>query len=283
MDYRYEDHGFVIVKNFFNPAECEKIKMLARARVEAKKQGGQTFSNIMSISDYDPFEAQDFRQDTPLKRIGLEIVRQTYADLSFFNSIYLELHGRDTDSKKGFDWHQDVGSFCFLEKGTKALFCWVILENTLSDQGSQLEFILRADANKHLGVDLNERCVTVRSTAELKKIGQDLTSRGRYVLLDATEGKVLRFFDTPLESLAVSPEIKMGDLVICNKDVMHRTGPTSSKTGSRIAVTLRFVDPNAIYNGCFDAGINVLLWNIFESSSLWQRLVKERRGAKICG
>jgi len=70
-------------------------------------------------------------------------------------------------------------------------------------------------------------------------------------------------------------------LVLGSQDVMHRTAPSQSKTGKRIALTLRYVDPDARYNGCLEQGLPAFYYGVYETSKLWHRLYHEKRGARI--
>jgi len=278
--YDWDTNGFVIREQFFNPEELRDLRELTAKRMSTSLPGAYP---IFSVSRYDAVNASDIADVPHLARMAKEAENVMKNRLQFFNSIYLELHASEAQNKPGLNWHQDTASFAILEKGTPALFCWTILENNLDDGEGTLEFIQRDRVIEITNCDLRERCVIVFDTKDLaRRHGIDLTWKGRYVLLDSVSYQIQSFFDTPFETFAERPRLRPGDLVICNKDIMHRSAPTSAQSGERSALTLRFVDPNALYNGCLDNGIPIYLYGVYSGSKLWQRLYKEGRGAKVC-
>lgn len=277
--YNWKEHGFVIIKDFFSEDDRTQIASLTKQNVIS--DAPNTYANF-SVSHYDVVKPGDIKDLPALARLSACVQEIAGTPMSFFNSAYFELHANEIDSKPGLGWHQDTPSFSILEKGTPAVFCWTMFENGFEDQAGTLEFIRREKVRELMGFDLHERCVNVLQTERMKAYGINLTDRGKFLLHETLSNQILAFFDDPLEKIAERPCINVGDLVVCNKDIMHRSAPTTSKTGMRSALTLRFVDPDAIYNGCLDGGIPLHLYNVYRGSKLWQRLYKEGRGSKIC-
>jgi hypothetical protein len=278
--YTWEENGFVIIEQFFQPEELRRLHETANRQIS--KTGPDAYSTF-AVSRYDAIQQSDCDSQPHLQRMAAAAQKTMGGELAFFNSLYLELHAAKIEEKPGLAWHQDTASFLILEKGARALFCWTMLSNELEDGQGTLEFILREKVEQITGCDVRERCVIVFDTQDLnRRHGINLTWKAKFVLLDAVTYQILAFFDTPLDDFAERPVLRPGDLVICNKDVMHRSAPSKAAAGLRSALTLRFVDPDARYNGCLDGGVPLYLYGVACGSQLWQRLQKEGRGARIC-
>jgi len=277
--YEWDKHGFVILEQFFRPEELDDLSQLASQNVV---KGGPDVYPTFALAQYDLIQAAHIRELPYLARMSEAVEKVMGTPISFYNSLYLEVHADKADAKPGLGWHQDTASFAILEKGTSACFCWTIIENSLDDGQGTLELILRQKVTELTGCDLRERCVVVFDTADLaKRHGIDLRWKAKYLLLDAITYQILSFFDTPMEQFAERPVLRRGDLLICNRDIMHRSAPTKAEKGERSALTMRFVDPKARYNGCLDDGVPLYMYGVYHGSKLWQRLVKEKRGAYV--
>lgn len=278
--YDWNQHGFVIIDEFFKP---EELQGLADMATQHTKKGGPDAYPFCAVALYDLIQAPKIGSTSGLDRMPAAIESTMGQKLSFYNSIYLEMHADKVDTKPGFGWHQDTASFAILEKGTPALFTWTVVENTLDDGQGTLELILREKVTEITGCDLQQhQGVIIFATDDLFRLhGIDLRWKAKFVLLNALSYQILAFFDTPLDEFAERPVFRAGDLLICNKDIMHRSAPTKALTGKRSALTMRFVDPSATYNGCLDEGVPLHLYGVYCGSTLWQRLYRDKRGAPI--
>ncbi len=278
--YSWKTHGFVILENFFSSEELRDLSRLANQR--AKKDGPAVYPTF-AVALYDLIQTEHIQNIPYLTRMANAVQDVMGQRASFYNSLYLEVHAETAQAKPGLGWHQDTASFAILESGTRASFCWTMLENGLDDGQGTLELILREKVNELTGCDLRERCVVVFDTADLAtRHGIDLRWKAKFVLLDAISYQILSFFDTPLEEFAERPVFREGDLLICDKDIMHRSAPTNATSGLRSALTMRFVPPDARYNGCLDDGVPLYMYGVYHGSKLWQRLNRDKRGALIC-
>ena len=282
INYNYIEDGFTLIPQFFSASELKEIKSLDTLQSIPEISAFAFGLANIPIAKYGVITPTHFNQLASLKRLQDTINTTAASKLNFFNSIYIELQAEKVSTKPGFYWHQDIASFSILEKGRKALFCWFVLENTLENNTGTLELVTRKKLLECCPVDLKERGIGIFPTDILLKMwGIDVRDQGKFVILDAMNSKVIGFFNPSLDDIAEKPLLKPGDLIICNKDIMHRTGHTSSKTGIRSALTLRFIVEGARYNGCLDDGIPLSLYDVYKDSSLWQRLKKEGCGAPI--
>ncbi len=285
--YSYDQHGFEIYKDFFSAQDIKEIAEVVNRHLDSDPtKEGKAYPSHMSRSDYDAITEEDMKTIPALQRMAAQIEKSAkMKEVKFYNSFYIEMLGKEAGEKSGFVWHLDLPSFCVLEKGTKAVFAWFMLENTLPDQGTVLDVVPRDTFREYIGqgpVD-NLDIVDIVPTEELDKMfkGYDFVKEGKYALRDTMNFRIIKFFDRALEEVSLKPKLKPGDLVICRSDTMHRTGPTTSREGKRIGLTLRFVEEGARYNGCLDNGIPMMFYKVFKTSSLWQRLKNKRKGALV--
>src|SRR5688500_18588187 len=110
MTYTMARDGFQVLPGFFDIPDLAAI----RAAVQARIPEGATdhaYGAYISFTRYDVLSAADLARLPALQRMAVAVREAASAELSLYNSLYLELHAAEADRKPGFAWHQDVTSF----------------------------------------------------------------------------------------------------------------------------------------------------------------------------
>jgi len=278
-DYTIKEHGFTILKNFFDERNLKNIKQRALENIAKKEAHAQPFTSY-SVFEFNAITEADL-DIHEIERLTRIVNNYACTPVRLFNSAYIEVHASSPRASVGGPWHKDFVSFAIMDKEVPAFFSWFALDNTFDDNQGYVEFLLTADIEKVFGVKFVGN-MTISSTENLKKRWNvDLTAKGQYVLYDIMDMRVIAFSDIDCSTLAIRPKLNPGDLIICDRSVIHQTAPTNSKTGLRSACTIRYADVNAAYNGALDGGIPFTQMSAYDDSALWQKLINKKRGYKL--
>jgi len=288
MEYDYEKHGFKIVRGFFNASELVEIKKFSREWGDELVDSPRELTVYSPVQQFSSFRYKSRPEEYPhatIDKLTAFMNSTSSKHQRIINSLYTEIQADTIMNKPGFSWHSDARSFLFFEPEPicRADVVWFALDNSFTDNQGNLDLILTKDVEELFQTKLEKSELVQVYTTELfkQRYNIDLTKKGKYLLFNVITSRVRGFSNNSCDTRAIRPEINPGDLLISKREIQHRTSPTQSRSGSRSACVVRYVDSDATYNGCLESGMPFSQFNSLETSELWRRMEKAKRGDKI--
>lgn len=127
-------------------------------------------------------------------------------------------------------WHQDHESFYVIQNHYDYLNFYIPIQKPKKEKSNLM--IIPWDRLKTKSFSSYEKLV--------RNGGNSFQTIGKRTVVTSDKG-ITTIFPFSLDSIAHTPELDAGDLLIIRGDVIHRTQDTDT---DRIALTLRFTDPN---------------------------------------
>ena len=212
-----ETKGYVIIPNFLDSVLLENLRL------------DYFFHKQLFLKTYDTSNNQamikcSYRLDKILNKVVLDIVKETNLNLRYPN-----ISGAYFDNQiNNFDWHQDHEPYFLYKDSYNAVNFWIpIIKESINDSGLK---IIQHDSFKELCPEIFE----TRIKGHGAKLFTTLFNSSTLMYDDLLRtGTVLPF---NINSIAITPELKEGDLLILRQDVIHKTQDTIS---DRVAVSVR--------------------------------------------
>jgi hypothetical protein len=199
-------HGFTVVKNFLNFTEIESLKN----DYNSKK-------DVISVND-----RYHWADLTP------EIRNKVHSLVQLINPEYTICMGVYFNNKEiNLSWHQDHESF-YLWQSTDELVAWIPMhkQHPTLDGISLIDF---EELKKHVSPEIY--------TQMLGRAGSwfKFLDNGNTMWLDDDTNQQIEL-PINIDSVGVTPEVEVGDILLFRGDVIHRT---QHPTAERVAVSVR--------------------------------------------
>lgn len=226
----YEDDGVVCLRSQFGPEWIDRMYRAADRvlrsgegfRKEGAKPGesGRFFAGIF-MSHWDP-EFRAIALDCPAGEIAARLLRQERV-----NFFYDQLLIKEPDTPAPTAWHHDLPYWPF--RGNDLVSIWIALAD-VSVQTSGLEYV----AGSH------------KWGKRFRPVSVDQKARG-----DDAQAEPCPDFSDPAQRdpahRFLSWDMKAGDCVCHHPLTVHGAGGNRSKTQRRLALSLRYMGADAIW------------------------------------
>ena len=217
-----ETKGYVIINDFLDRTLLEHLKSdyVSQKEIFLKTHDNITRHSIIKSS---------YRLDKIINTVVLDIVKETNLTLGYPSTT-----GDYFDNQiNNFIWHQDHESYFGNKDSYNAINCWIpIIKNSIDESGIQ---IVPHDSFNKICPEIFKARIQGQGAKQFK-VSDDLTT----VMHDAVRGT-----DTTLpfniNSIAITPKLKEGDLLILRQDLIHRTQDQITK---RVAISVRCYSKN---------------------------------------
>jgi hypothetical protein len=216
-----ETKGYVIINDFLDRTLLEHLKSdyVSQKEIFLKTHNNITGQSIVESS---------YRLDKIINTVVLDIVKETNLNLGYPSTTGDYFDNQIND----FVWHQDHKSYFGNKDSYNAINCWIpIIKNSLDESGIQ---IIPHDSFNNLSPEIFKTRIKGQGAKSFKVLNDHTLMR------DAIQGT-----DTTLpfniNSIAITPKLKEGDLLILRQDLIHRTQDQNTK---RVAISVRCYSKN---------------------------------------
>ena len=211
-----ETKGYVIISNFLDGNLLEQLRSdyISQKEIFLKTYDKSKKHSIIKAS---------YRLDKIINPIVLDIIKETDLNLGYPN-----INGAYFDNQiNNFGWHQDHEPYFKYEDSYNAINCWIpIIKSSIDESGIRL---IPHDSFNELSYDIFKTSIKGKG-AKSFKVYNSITSMHDDVLGTNT---ILPF---NINSIAITPKLKEGDLLILRQDLIHCTQDTINK---RVAISVR--------------------------------------------
>jgi len=242
----FAENGFIKLKKLFTEETIDKLRNLTTQSHQLKRVP-ESYSGDFSRLGYDLENAvtQKIYSHENFKNTLKQLIAN---ELIFTQGVGFELK----PNKRGFYFHLDVASFSFIQAEDLAYSIWIpLVPINTKDQHGGMAYVPQNVYPASGYFNLIYELVQHENIAEFCK----------------TED--FKFFNFPhaskveeliLEKNKVEDDFEVGDALLLNKFVWHRSAPLrEGKLPSRMAYTMRFVDSQARYGKKFLDDFNYMV------------------------
>lgn len=216
--HELETKGFVVIKNFLNDQAVQKL--LCDYREQLKN------NNCIGFRQYYLLKSSEHRLTDKIKIIVDQINTQTDISIDFVSpqGLYFD------NSLAEVGWHQDHESYYVWQTGYHQVNCWIPLIKSDKNQSG----IKVVPMNK-LKIQIGKQFEQFILDQGAKRF---VTSDNITHVFDDEQGTE---FDLPvdLDTLAESPHLQPGDVLLIRGDVIHATQDANTH---RVSLSIRTVD-----------------------------------------
>ena len=243
----FSDNGFIKLKKLLTREAIDGLRKLI-SNSNAMKAPPKFYSGEISKMGYDVEEAitRDIYSSANFKDVLKQLTNNRGA--AFIQGIGFELDA----NQKGFNWHHDVLSLCYVMPQDLAYTMWIPLDpiNTKEQHGG-LSYVSRKVHSARQYFDLVYQLVQQENISEFSKTEEFKNWDFQYA------SPVETFL---LNNNKVEDDFEVGDALVLDKFVWHKS--CTLKEGalpSRKAYVMRFLDGQARYSKVLIEGTYSLL------------------------
>jgi len=238
----FQKKGFIVLKNFLTDFFIEKAYNIVNAQIEKPSTNyGNTFNKLKYDIGNDNEFILNLIQNETFQKTLLSLTKK---HLLFTQGLSFEL---EKNKDKGFPWHVGTVSFACHKKEEAGFTMWIpfckinpneqrggmklIPQNIFSGEFifQYIELLPQFLKKK---IDKNKEQIDFNYFYELKN----------HMLNNKWTAELLDFY-------AEEPEMNPGDVILFNKNILHRSVPLlEGEIQSRIALALRFIEIDSTYD-----------------------------------
>jgi len=244
--HSFSEKGFIKLKKLLTNEAIDGLRKLT-SNSNQMKSPPEFYSGEMSKIGYDIEGAivRNIYSSTNFK----EVLRKlTGREITFMQGVGFEVKA----NQKGFPWHHDIYSFCYIKPEDLGLTLWIPLApiNTKKQHGG-LAYVSReihsAYEYFHLVFQLvqSEKMSDLCQKEEIKELNFQYASKLESLVLDNSK---------------VEDDFEVGDGLLLDKMIWHKSCPLKEgELPSRMAYVMRLVDSQARYSKVLLEGTYSLL------------------------
>jgi len=238
------DHGFIKLKNLLTPAAMDQLKKLTSKKT---KSSPKLYSGDFDKMGYDVQES--ITKNIYSSSNFQETIKQLAPKgVAFIQGIGFELKTH----QKGFAWHHDLLSLCYVMPQDLAYTLWIPLDpiKTKKQHGG-LAYVSRKIHSARGYFDMVYQLVQQEGIAEFAKTEAFKNWDFQYA------SEVEEFI---LDKNQVADDFEVGDALLLDKFVWHKSCPLQQgELPSRKAYVMRFIDRKARFSKILVEGTYTLL------------------------
>lgn len=242
----FKENGFIKLKNLLTTEATDKLRQLT-SNSNQMKSPPKFYSGEMSKIGYDVEEVvtQDIYSSKNFKYIFKQLTAQGVA---FIQGMAFELKA----NQKGFNWHHDLLSLCYVMPEDLAYTMWIPLEPIKTkEQHGGMAYVSRKIHSAREYFNLVYQLVQQEKFSEFSQTEDFKNFEFQYA------SKVVSFI---LDNNKVEDDFELGDALLLDKFVWHKSCPLKQGAlSSRMAYIMRFVDCQARYSKTLTEGTYSLL------------------------
>ncbi len=243
----FAKNGFIKLKQLLTREAIDGLRKLI-SKSNAMKTPPKFYSGEMSKMGYDVEEAitRDIYSSANFKDVLNQLTNNRGA--AFIQGIGFELE----PNQKGFNWHHDVLSLCYVMPEDLAYTMWIPLDpiNTKEQHGG-LAYASHKVCSARQYFDLVYQLVQQENISEFSKTEEFKNWDFQYA------SPVETFL---LDNNKVEDDFEVGDALLLDKFVWHKSCPLrEGALPSRKAYVMRFVDCQARYSKTLLQGTYTIL------------------------
>ncbi|MEB3340626.1 hypothetical protein [Okeania sp.] len=241
----FAENGFIKLKKLLTN---EAIDALRELTSKATKSPPKFYSGDFSKMGYDVEEAitRDIYSSANFKDVLNQLTNNR--GVAFIQGIGFELE----PNQKGFNWHHDILSFCYVMPQDWAYTMWIPLDPiNIKEQHGGLSYVSRQVHSARQYFDMVYQLVQQENISEFSQTEEFKDWNFQYA------SPVETFL---LDKNKVEDDFEVGDALLLDKFVWHKSCTLKEgKLPSRMAYVMRFVDRQARYSRVFIEGTYSIL------------------------
>ncbi|NEO75112.1 hypothetical protein [Moorena sp. SIO4G3] len=242
----FSENGFIKLKQLFTSEATDKLRKLT-SNSHQMKNPPRVYSGEFSKIGYDVEETvtHDIYSSTNFQYVMRQLAHN---ELTFMQGIAFEIKA----NQKGFPWHHDIYSFCYIRPEDLGYTLWIPLDpiNTKEQHGglayvSCQVYSAREYFNFIYKLVQQDKFKELLKTEDLKNYDFQFADQMETFLLDNNK---------------LEEDFEVGDALLLDKCIWHKSYPLKAgPLPSRMAYVMRFVDSQSRHSKVFLEGTYSLI------------------------
>ncbi|MEC4817960.1 MAG: hypothetical protein SAK29_32520 [Scytonema sp. PMC 1069.18] len=266
----FSENGFIKLTKLLTSEATDELRKLT-SNSNQLKEPPKFYSGEVSKIGYDVEGA--ITQNIYYSSNFQYLLKQLTAEgVAFIQGIVFELQ----PNQKGFHWHHDILSFCYVMPEDLAYTLWIPLDPIKTkEQHGGLAYVSRKVHSTREHFNLIYQLVQQKNISEFSQTEEFKNWNFQYA------SKIETFL---LENNKVEDDFEVGDALLLDKFVWHKSCPLKEGAlSSRMAYVMRFVDSQARCSKILIEGTYSLLKTIGSDiqSDLGDQLVKHLKDGEV--